>query len=71
MGEPAYQPIFSADDYLVWEATQLDRHEYLNGEVFAMAGADDRHVTVAGNRYMVSVALTLSEQNLFADVDVT
>ena len=49
MAQAAHQPTFSADDYLVWEPTQLDRHEYLDGEVFAMAGAEDRHVTVAMN----------------------
>ncbi len=42
-------PPFSADDYLRWEAEQPERHEYLNGEVFAMAGAGDGHVTVALN----------------------
>jgi Uma2 family endonuclease len=38
--------------YLDWEATQSDRHELVGGEVFAMAGAEDRHVTVCGNVYM-------------------
>jgi len=52
MGLVARQPIFSADDYLAWEATQVERHEFLDGEVFAMAGAEDRHVTVTGNFYM-------------------
>jgi Uma2 family endonuclease len=49
MAHVAHQPTFTADDYLAWEPTQLDRHEYLDGEVFAMAGAEDRHVTVAMN----------------------
>jgi Uma2 family endonuclease len=49
MGLPAHQPVFSADDYLAWESTQVDRHEYLDGEVFAMAGAEDRHVTTSMN----------------------
>jgi len=49
MGLAAQKPVFTADDYLVWESTQLNRHEYLDGEVFAMAGAEDRHVTVAMN----------------------
>lgn len=42
----------TAEDYLAWEATQSERHDFLNGEVFAMAGAEDRHVTAAGNFYM-------------------
>ena len=49
MGQPASQPGFTAADYLAWEAAQPERHEYLDGEVFAMAGAEDRHVTVTMN----------------------
>ena len=52
MGQAAQKTIFTAADYLVWESAQLDRHEFLDGEVFAMAGAEDRHVTVAGNLYI-------------------
>lgn len=52
MGFAAEKAIFTAADYLTWEAAQAERHEYLNGEVFAMTGAEDRHVTVAGNCYM-------------------
>lgn len=52
MAHAAQKITFSAADYLAWEPAQLDRHEYLDGEVFAMAGADDRHVTTAGNIYM-------------------
>ncbi len=48
MGRAAQTPIYSAADYLAWEAAQPERHEYIDGEVFAMAGAEDRHVTVAG-----------------------
>jgi Uma2 family endonuclease len=49
MGQAARQNIFTASDYLAWEAGQANRHEYLDGEVFAMGGAEDRHVTVAMN----------------------
>ena len=49
MGRVAKTPIFSATDYLAWEAAQAERHEYIDGELFAMAGAEDRHVTVAMN----------------------
>ena len=52
MGQAAEKIKFSAADYLAWESAQVERHEYLDGEVFAMAGAEDRHVTVAGNLYM-------------------
>jgi Uma2 family endonuclease len=52
MGHAAKIPAFTANDYLVWEPQQTERHEFVDGEVFAMAGAEDRHVTVAGNVYI-------------------
>jgi len=52
MGNTARKPVFTAADYLAWEVQQSERHEYLDGDVFAMAGAEDRHVTVAGNAYI-------------------
>ncbi len=45
------KPAFGAEDYLAWEAEQAEKHEYIAGEVFAMAGASDAHVTVAGNLF--------------------
>ena len=52
MGHPASPPTMTATDYLAWEAAQTERHEFLDGEVWAMAGAEDRHVSIAGNVYM-------------------
>ena len=52
MAQAAQKPVLTAADYLAWESAQLDRHEFLDGEVFTMAGAEDRHVTVAGNLYI-------------------
>lgn len=49
MGMPQLAQRFSIDDYMAWEAEQAERHEYLNGEVFAMTGARDAHNTIAGN----------------------
>ncbi|MDR2990505.1 MAG: Uma2 family endonuclease [Burkholderiaceae bacterium] len=40
------------EEFLAWEAGQAERHDFVDGEVFAMAGAEDRHVTAAGNAYM-------------------
>ena len=42
---------FTYDDYLEWEQRQPERHEYVRGEVFAMAGTTDRHNEVSGNFY--------------------
>jgi len=52
MANPALNPHFSPEEYLAWEAEQLGKHEYVDGEVFAMAGAAEGHVTVTGNVYM-------------------
>lgn len=43
---------FDAEAYLAWEAGQPGKHEYLRGEVFAMVGAVEAHVTVALNLAM-------------------
>ena len=37
----------TATDYLAWEATQAERHDFVAGEVYAMASAEERHVTGA------------------------
>ncbi len=39
------------DEYLRLEAESPIKHEYVNGEVYAMAGATDAHVTIAGNLF--------------------
>lgn len=52
MNLPAQKPYFDAQSYLDWEAEQTEKHEYWAGEVFAMAGASDAHVTIAGNVYI-------------------
>jgi Uma2 family endonuclease len=41
--------ILSAEDYLLGEETADIKHEYQNGEVWAMAGASDNHVTISMN----------------------
>jgi Uma2 family endonuclease len=46
------QPKFAAEDYLAWEAKQPVKHEYFAGEVYAMAGGSDAHVTASGNLYV-------------------
>ena len=52
MANPALKPRFSPEEYLAWEAEQVEKHEYVDGEVFAMAGAGEGHVTITGNVYM-------------------
>ena len=41
----------SVDEYLRLEAKSSIKHEYIDGQVYAMAGASDSHVTIAGNLF--------------------
>lgn len=47
MALPEPQPRFTRADFLAWEATQPVKHEYVQGEVFAMVGARQEHVVVS------------------------
>lgn len=49
MNLPQEKVPFGPDDYLAWELAQTGRHEYVNGEVFAMHGSSDAHCTATGN----------------------
>lgn len=40
---------FGAQEYLAWEAEQIDKHEYVAGEIFSMVGARQEHVIVTLN----------------------
>jgi Uma2 family endonuclease len=41
----------SPQDYLAGEELSPIKHEYIDGEIYAMAGASDSHVTIAGNLF--------------------
>jgi Uma2 family endonuclease len=49
MSNLALPSFITVDDYLAGEAESPIKHEYIDGEVFAMGGASDAHVTIAGN----------------------
>ena len=49
MGQALPQPRMTAADFLQWDAAQEQRHEFVHGEVYAVAGAEERHVTIALN----------------------
>jgi Uma2 family endonuclease len=43
----------TVEEYFDFEEQQTSaKHEYVDGEVFAMAGPTRRHNTIAGNIYM-------------------
>lgn len=45
------RPRISPEDYLALERRSEIRSEFLNGEIFAMTGASERHNLLAGNIY--------------------
>jgi Uma2 family endonuclease len=55
MSVPKLAVGFTFEDYLAWEETQLEKHEFVRGKVFAMgkaavtAGVRREHVTVSLN----------------------
>lgn len=49
MSNLAETPLIEVADYLAGEAVSSIKHEYVDGEVFAMAGASEEHATIAGN----------------------
>ncbi|MBC8161233.1 MAG: Uma2 family endonuclease [Roseiflexaceae bacterium] len=42
---------YSAQDYLMYERAGADRHEYIAGAVYAMAGGSEQHNLIVGNVY--------------------
>ncbi len=43
----------SPEEYLEGEKVSQVKHEYIDGEVYAMAGASDAHVTITGNLFVL------------------
>jgi Uma2 family endonuclease len=44
-----HSPKFTPEEYFAWEEQQLERHEYIDGEVYAMSGGTINHGDIAGN----------------------
>lgn len=57
MALPQTKPVFDAAAYLVWEAEQPDRNEFVAGEVFAMVGVRQAH-----NIATLNLAMALRSQ---------
>lgn len=49
MASAKKHPIFSVENYLDFERMQLERHEFLDGSVYAMAGESPNHSTICFN----------------------
>lgn len=44
-------PYLTPAEYLQMEGNSLIKHEYIDGQIYAMVGANDAHVTIAGNLF--------------------
>jgi Uma2 family endonuclease len=44
---PSHSPKLTPAEYFAWEEQQLCRHEYINGEVYAMSGGTQNHSRIA------------------------
>lgn len=58
MGSALKHQRLQADDYLAAEEQATLRHEYIDGEVFAMAGGSERHNRISGNIFFYLRAAT-------------
>lgn len=45
-------PSLSTEEYLEWEEKRAVKHEYIDGEVYAMAGSSDNHAAIVRNVIM-------------------
>ncbi|HEY9631745.1 MAG TPA: Uma2 family endonuclease, partial [Coleofasciculaceae cyanobacterium] len=43
------QPYLTPAEYLQMEEHSPTKHEYIDGQIYAMVGANDAHVTIALN----------------------
>lgn len=51
MGIPHPRPFLSVEDYLNGEPLSDVRHDYIHGDVYAMAGATANHNLISGNAF--------------------
>lgn len=49
-------PVFTVENYLDYEREAGERHEFLDGSVYAVAGASPRHSTICYNLYGITYA---------------
>jgi Uma2 family endonuclease len=49
MGMPRLKPLFTVDEYLALERAADERHEYIDGQIYAMAGESGEHGDISAN----------------------
>ncbi|WP_462321307.1 hypothetical protein [Halochromatium sp.] len=63
MSNHAVSSFITVDDYLAGEAESPIKHEYVDGEVFAVGGASDAHVTIAATN-LPAIACSIACRNM-------
>jgi Uma2 family endonuclease len=53
MGSAKLKTKIGVDEYLEGEKVSRIKHEYVSGEIYAMAGVSDRHNRICGNFYVL------------------
>ncbi len=53
MGVPKLKSKINVEDYLESEKNSAVKHEYIDGEVYTMAGGSDRHNLISGELYLL------------------
>ncbi len=57
MALPKPQPLYTVEEYLAFERESEERHEYLDGMIYAMAGESGEHADIS-----INIALELGTQ---------
>jgi len=72
MGLPKLKTKVSVDDYLEGEMLSTVKHEYIDGEVYAIAGSSDIHNMIAGEMYalLLSHLRNSKYQTFIGDIKV-
>lgn len=52
---PISESLLSPEDYLAWEEQAEERHEYLHGIVYVMAGSSQEHDLICGDLYVALI----------------
>jgi len=52
MGALVQKHHITEQDYLLWEAESGRKHEYIDGDCYAMAGAGEKHNLITGNIFL-------------------
>ena len=67
MASKRSEPLYSVEEYLAMERASEERHEYIDGYIFAMAGESGAHADISTN-LTISIWLTVKKYALSGEV---